>query len=116
MSEPKFKVGDMAFSFLDGFGTILETSGSLKHHGTYYYLDGRLDITNFLPSLFTVEEAAKLGYFPPKAKKKIKLREALFGDKNNNYWITMNDETASLDIGFIKWIEGGREIEVEVEE
>lgn len=74
-----FKVGDTAWSPYVGFEKI--KSGENRNysymHGRYFYLeDGRVQPDDKHPTLLTVEEAAKLGYFPE--KKKVKKRDELW--------------------------------------
>ena len=68
----KFKVGDLAWSPSFGFGTITQHPYSSKYqlaHGHLYYTpDGFFNMDDKFASLFTVEEAAKLGHYPPKKK------------------------------------------------
>lgn len=81
MSEPKFKPGMMAWSPKDGFA-IVEDIPNRKHeiaHGRkMYYVDGRDSTQDVHPTLLTVEEAGRLGYYPEKKKVKKKFYQAVF--------------------------------------
>lgn len=84
--EHEFKVGELAWSPFDGFLTIEANYSSNKmypliHGGEIYTINGRQNIEWKHPTLLTVEQAAKLGYFPP--KKKIKVEK--------DVWITVSD-------------------------
>ena len=70
----KFKDGDLAWSHKCGFMKVKVNefnTFSIIHDRDSYTNDGKLCEYHKYPSLLTVEEAAKLGYFPPKEKKKI---------------------------------------------
>jgi hypothetical protein len=79
--EYKFKDGEMAWSPFSGWGKV-EINFADKRtyrvkHGPYhatYTNDGRRLVTDKHPTLLTVEQAAKLGYFPPKKKRKVEVK------------------------------------------
>jgi hypothetical protein len=68
MTQPHiFKSGELAFSLCDGFQKITKGEFYLIHGFYRYTSTGFLSGMNKAqkhPSLFTVEQAAKLGYFP----------------------------------------------------
>lgn len=96
----KFNVGDTVFDLRFGFGVVQPKNEEKKEEHLYvqfnyaeaayylYYLsDGRPTITWFGPILLTLEEAAKLGYFPEKKKVKKKVKKTV--DK----WIILEPVT-----------------------
>lgn len=82
MTEPKFQVGDKILDLRYGWGVVSLPQSDSKVVPFYiqnsdgtrfpFYEDGRIAAYKF-PIILTVEEAAKLGYFPPKKKVKKKL-------------------------------------------
>ncbi len=70
----KFKEGDWAWSPFDGWDRVKGWCGRsgpdwpISHGGDSFTADGKFIPENKHPSLFTVEEAAKLGHYPPKQK------------------------------------------------
>ena len=78
----KFNVGDTVFDLRYGFGVVVdfpqntiifdksEPPVKFEKDLIYYTKDGKYSYTDFAPSLLTLEEAAKLGYFPEKKKVK----------------------------------------------
>lgn len=68
----KFKVGDLVLRLSDGFSVILEGNKEypLCIKGTTYTADGKRWHDDIYPSLLTLDEAAKLNYFPPNKKVK----------------------------------------------
>lgn len=81
ISEPKFKVGDMAWSHRCGFRKLGDNGSMYVHKDSYFYRlthgiweytnEGKFDTSYPYPELLTVEEAAKLGYFPRNTTVKI---------------------------------------------
>jgi hypothetical protein len=76
--EIKFKDGDWAWSPFSGWreARILFSD---RLYPIYHGLDcfttsGKLRMDDVSPSLFTVEEAAKLGHYPPKRKVKKEIK------------------------------------------
>lgn len=102
MNEPKFKPGDMAWSPGSGFAICED----LAHNATYPIRHGCDSYTNKgfrvmvdqHPTLLTVEEAAKLGYYPPKPKVK-KTIEAWVNVYPDNIGIIAFPSKAEADTG-----------------
>lgn len=91
----KFKTGDIAFSLFDGFQELRETIDECIFHGVYsYWPDGKYNTTDKYPTLLTVEEAAKLGYFPE--KKKVMKRDVIWVNvyKDGEVWAHETKERA----------------------
>lgn len=84
-SVSKFKVGDLVFSIQSGWQTVIESSTEQDEEwpiristGQYYNRVGLDCLGDFLPSLFTKEEAlVKFPEFPP-PKRKRTVTETLF--------------------------------------
>lgn len=75
----KFTLGDTVFDLRYGFGKITGDNPGLNQiyfeyseneQVEVFNKDGRRVFSDFAPSLLTIEEAAKLGYFPEKKIKK----------------------------------------------
>lgn len=74
----KFNVGDTVFDLRYGFGVVeplrssppLTIAVNYKTFERVYYTNGKWYEDHLYPSLLTLEEAAKLGYFPEKKKVK----------------------------------------------
>ena len=74
----KFKTGDTVFDLRYGFGVVeplrpsppLTLTVNYKTLERVYYINGKWYEDHLYPSLLTLEEAAKLGYFPEKKKVK----------------------------------------------
>lgn len=70
----KFKPGDLAWSPFNGFRVVASIdprSVYVVSHGSYdFTAEGKFRYSDIHTTLLTVEEAAKLGYFPPKKKVK----------------------------------------------
>jgi hypothetical protein len=118
----KFKVGDLAWSPIDGFHIIID--GRLRNsdeyplrHGRHHYrLDGKRFDKDKYPSLLTVEEAAKLGYYPPKKKVKKTLHGwvSIYKDvAHKTIWESKEIADAYADESRLACIEVNIEYEVE---
>lgn len=111
----KFEVGDKVRAFgCDGVVVsdhdteeIITVLFINKYEETFYQ-DGRLKYWHSISSLQLIEKAKK--------KKKIVLREALFKDDFHFYVDFFREEQLFRKEFFVKWIEGGRTLEVEVDE
>lgn len=75
----KFNIGDQVFTLKHGFGKITGENPGFNHIYFKYSEeepvitfnnDGKFLFSDFAPYLLTLEEAAKLGYFPKKKKVK----------------------------------------------
>jgi hypothetical protein len=85
----KFKTGDMVFDLRFGFMKIKTIENQriiyTDFFNTSYLLDGRYHSPDdFAPSLLTLEEAAKLGYFPDGS------RHQISGGTKTNYQLVLN--------------------------
>ena len=89
----KFSVGDQVFDLRYGFGKITGNNPGLNQiyfeyseneQVEVFNKDGRRVFSDFAPSLLTLEEAAKLGYFPDGS------RHQISGGTKTNYQLVLN--------------------------
>lgn len=100
----KFNKGDTVFDLRYGFGIVKPHTEEEKKYGkidfrvcfncperivVHYFHNGKINVNNFAPSLLTLKEAAKLGYFPEQ-RKKIK--------KKLDRWIVLDPVTKATFI------------------
>lgn len=126
----KFNIGDQVFDLRFGFGVVQPKNEEKKEEHLYvqfnyaeaayylYYLsDGRPTITWFGPILLTLEEAAKLGYFPEKKKvKKTVDKWVLLDPVSENVFDIFNEPPSPLYHIYPNHIVVKTTLEYEVEE
>lgn len=99
MTEPKFKPGDLAWSPRNGFAVITEHSDEiyqLAHVNYTYDRNGFAWRGDRYPTLLTLDEAAKLGYFPE--KKKVKKQVKVWVNVYKNVAIQYEDKSTCEDV------------------
>lgn len=117
----KFKDGDIVFSPHSGFNKIIVDNSPLypvKHGKFYYTSEGKMNSQDKYPMLLTLDEAAKLGYYPPKKKIKVTYYTG-FNKVERNHGVSLDGVlTPSLDVAneLFKNYDGIATVIVEVEE
>lgn len=126
MKQQNFKVGDWALGRNGWKKLIIAGEPKKLYYGTYYIsLTGKLFIDDEFVSVLSKENAALLGEYPPKEKRKVKLYHALVKSTRSVGYLThivcgsvfKNKEDALAFWGsdrFIKLLDDGSYPSVEI--